>query len=117
MHLVHSQAELHSMCSIHSDKVVSAELMAMSGGWGGRGQGLGLLACVTGRVENEEDDEEQASKGPLVSTGACVSENGIPRRLWSGPVNYCQECCSRWVWSVSGDLKKLPRKSPVVGHI
>lgn len=27
--------------------------MALSGGWGGRGQGLGLLACVTGTVEGE----------------------------------------------------------------
>lgn len=41
------------MCSIHKDKAVSAELMTLSGGWGGRGQGLGLLACVTGRVEGE----------------------------------------------------------------
>lgn len=41
------------MCSIHKDKVVSAELMTLSGGWGGRGQGLGLLACVTGEVEGE----------------------------------------------------------------
>ena len=42
------------MCSIHNDKVVSAELMTLSSGWGGRGQGLGLLACVTGRVEGEQ---------------------------------------------------------------
>lgn len=39
--------------SIHKDKIVAAELMTLSGGWGGRGQGLGLLACVTGRVEGE----------------------------------------------------------------
>lgn len=42
------------MCSIHKDKAVSAELMTLSGGWGGRGQGLGLLACVTGRLAEEE---------------------------------------------------------------
>lgn len=47
------------MCSIHNDKTVSAELMAMSGGWGGRGQGLGLLACVTGSVEGEEDEDHK----------------------------------------------------------
>lgn len=47
------QPEMHSLCSIHNDKTVSAELMTLSGGWGGRGQGLGLLACVTGRVEGE----------------------------------------------------------------
>lgn len=41
------------MCSIHNEKAVAAEFMAMSGGWGGRGQGLGLLACVTGTVEGE----------------------------------------------------------------
>lgn len=27
--------------------------MTLSSGWGGRGQGLGLLACVTGRVEGQ----------------------------------------------------------------
>lgn len=48
------QPELSSMPSIHNDKHASAELMALSGGWGGRGQGLGLLACVTGKVEGED---------------------------------------------------------------
>lgn len=47
------QPVLHSMCSIHNDKMVSGEFMSLSGGWGGRGQGLGLLACVTGTVEGE----------------------------------------------------------------
>ena len=51
------------MCSIHKDKAVSAELMTLSGGWGGRGQGLGLLACVTGRVHGEAEVRTEAGVG------------------------------------------------------
>lgn len=61
------------MCSIHKDKVVSAELMTLSGGWGGRGQGLGLLACVTGRVEGEEEGAKvRVSDGERVYVCVCV---------------------------------------------
>lgn len=60
------------MCSIHKDKVVSAELMTLSGGWGGRGQGLGLLACVTGRIEGEEEAEVSASDVMRVKQRVCV---------------------------------------------
>lgn len=61
------------MCSIHNDKAISAELMAMSGGWGGRGQGLGLLACVTGKVEGEPDEDDQ-KKGARVSGSSFKKE-------------------------------------------
>ena len=62
------------MCSIHKDKAVSAELMTLSGGWGGRGQGLGLLACVTGRVDGEvEVGGDKAGEGKGEGKGApCI---------------------------------------------
>ncbi|CAM9535395.1 unnamed protein product, partial [Phaeothamnion confervicola] len=40
--------DIHSHSyAIHNDKAASAKLMELAQGWGGRGQGLGLLACCT----------------------------------------------------------------------
>ncbi|CAN0117801.1 unnamed protein product, partial [Scytosiphon promiscuus] len=72
----HQQPELPSMCSIHKDKVVSAELMTLSGGWGGRGQGLGLLACVTGRVEGEDEDGAKEGEASAASAPAPPTAEG-----------------------------------------